>query len=234
MNGLYIAASGAAGQVAQMDTVANNLANSNTPGFRRFLNVMQSIEGNGSPYQYAASGGIPVIDMAQGPLVETNNPLDVAITGSAFFTVQTPNGNAYTRNGQLQVAPDGTLLAAGHPVLSEAGSTIILPGGPVVIGGDGSVSVDNAPIARLQLVDPSGTTIEPAGPGLYRPSGAENLPSATSSQVHQGFLENPTGSDVTEMVSIMDISRNYESAMKTIRDIDNDQNQAIQAFTLQA
>jgi flagellar basal-body rod protein FlgF len=234
MNGLYIAASGAASQVAQLDTVANNLANSNTPGFRRFLNVMQSIEGNGSPYQYAASGGTPMIDMAQGPLVETNNPLDLAITGSAFLTVQTPDGNAYTRNGELQVSPDGTLLAAGHPLLSEAGSTIILPAGAVVIGGDGTINVNNAPIARLQLVDPSHAAMEPAGPSLYRPAGVEKLPPATNSQVHQGFLENPTGSDVSEMVSIVDVSRNYESAMKTIQDIDGNQNQAIQAFTLQA
>jgi len=89
MNGLYIAASGAASQVAQLDTVANNLVNSNTPGFRRFVNVLQSIEGNGSPYQYAASGGTPVVEMAQGPLRETSNPLDVAITGPAFLIVQT-------------------------------------------------------------------------------------------------------------------------------------------------
>lgn len=234
MNGLYIAASGAASQVAEIDAVANNLANSNTPGFRRFLNVMQSIEGNGSPYEYAASGGTPVIDMAQGPLQETNNPLDVAITGSAFLVVRTPDGNAYTRNGELQVAPDGTLQAAGQPVLREGGGTIIMPAGPVVIGGDGSISVNGAPVAKLQLVDPSRSTMEPVGSSLYRPVGDEPLPLATNSQIHQGFVENPTGSNIAEMVSMMDVSRNYESAMKAIHDIDDNQNQTIQALTLQA
>ena len=234
MNGLYIAASGAASQVAQLDTVANNLVNSNTPGFRRFVNVLQSIEGNGSPYQYAASGGTPVVDMAQGPLRETSNPLDVAITGPAFLIVQTPHGNAYTRNGELEVAGDGKLLAAGQPVLGESGSTITMPAGPVAIGSDGSINVNSLPVGKLQLADPSHVTMEPMGSSLYKPVGDQPLPPATNSQIHQGFLEDPTGSDAAEMVSIMDVSRNYESAMKSIHAIDDNQNQAIQAFTLNA
>src|SRR3989442_1248906 len=99
MNGLYVVASGAASQLAGIDVAANNLANLNTPGYRRFMSVMESVEGNGSPYQFAQSDPSPRVDMTQGPLKATNNPLDVAITGSAFFPVQTPDGIAYTRDG---------------------------------------------------------------------------------------------------------------------------------------
>src|SRR5262249_39755108 len=130
MNSIYLAASGAASQLAELNTASNNLANLDTPGYRRFVNVLESVQGNGSPYQYASAGQSSQRDMAQGPLQNTGNPHDIAITGPAFLTVQAPDGStAYTRNGQLEVAGDGTLLAAGHPVLGEGGATIILQPG---------------------------------------------------------------------------------------------------------
>lgn len=235
MNGLYLAASGAAGQLAGLEVTANNLANLNTPGYRRFQSVLQSIKGQASPYQYAAADPVPLIDMSQGPLQATGNPLDVAITGQAFFIVRTPEGNAYTRNGELQIAPDGTLLAAGKPVVDDRGGTITMPPGTVSIGGDGSLSVNGAHVATVALADPAGIPMMPVGGSLYRPAINQTLPvNSGGSQIHQGFIERPTGSEVGEMVSMMDVMRNYESAMKAVQSIDQQQDQAIQAFTLQA
>jgi len=236
MNGTYLAASGASALFDAMDTAANNLANANTPGYRRFMSVMQSVSGNGSPYDYAASDASPTLDMSQGPLQATNNPLDVAITGDAFLAVQGPEGTAYTRDGQLQVGPDGTLTAAGYPLLKPDGSTITLPPGNVVIAGDGSISVNGSPVAQLMLADPAGIQMLPAGGNLYQPQGDATLPQAQqgTSQIHQGYLENPTGNETATMISMMDAMRGYESAMKAVSAIDNNQNQAIQAFTLNA
>jgi flagellar basal-body rod protein FlgF len=236
MNSIYLAASGAASQLAELNTVSNNLANLDTPGYRRFVNVLESVQqSNGSPYQYASAGQTSQIDMAQGPLQDTGNPLDVAITGPAFLNVQAPDGStAYTRNGQLQVGGDGTLLAAGHPVLSAGGGTIILQPGQLTVGADGSLSVASKPAGKLALSDPTGVTMVPGGESIYRTADGSALPPSTASQLHQGMLEHSTGTEMGEMVSMMDGMRNYESAMNTVHQIDSNQGQAIQAFTLQA
>ena len=235
MNSIFIAASGAASQAASLDTVSNNLANLDTPGYRRFINVLDSVQGNGSPYQYASTAQTSQIDMAQGPLQDTGNPLDVGITGPAFLTVQAADGStAYTRNGSLSVSEDGTLMAAGHPVIGDGGSPILVQPGPLTIGSDGAVSVAGQPMGRLGLADPTDITMIPKGTSLYLPSDASTLPPATNSQVHQGMLEHSTGTEMGEMVATMNAMRNYESAMNTVHSIDSNQSQAIQAFTLQA
>ena len=234
MNGLFMAASGAASQLNGLGTAADNLANLNTPGFRNFQNVIESVSGNGTPYQYAASAPA-TINLAQGPMQATGNPLDVAISGPGFMTVQTPNGNAYTRNGTLHIESDGTLTAAGYPILNSTGAPInVGQGGNVTIGGDGSISVNGTPSGQIALADPAGTQMVPAGASLYRTANGEVLPLATNSQVHQGFLEGSAGSEMGTMVSMLNMMRNYDASMKAVHSIDTNQNQAIQAFTLTA
>lgn len=235
MNGLYVAAAGALSQLAGLDTTAQNLANVGTSGFRRFLSVVQSVQGHGSPYEYAAADPSPPLDLAQGPLQATGNPLDFAITGTAFLTVQTPDGPAYTRNGELEIGPGGILMAAGKPVIGEGGDTVTMPAGAVSLGGDGSIDVAGQPVARMALVDPAGATMLSIGGSLYRPAENQKLPPSTGDgQVHQGFVERSTGTEVGEMVSLMNVMRSYEAAMKSVTSIDDNQNRAIQAFTLQA
>jgi flagellar basal-body rod protein FlgF len=234
MNGLFLAASGATSLLAGLGVAADNLANLNTPGFRRFQNVIESVNGNDTPYQYAASAP-PAIDMSAGPMQSTSNPMDVAVSGPGFMVVQTPTGNAYTRNGTLHVESDGTLTASGYPVLSQTGATINLgQGGNVTIGGDGVIGVNGKPNGQIAMVDPSGTEMVPAGASLYRTAHGEVLPPATNSQMHQGFLEGSAGSEMGTMVSMLSMMRNYDASMKAVHAIDANQNQAIQAFTLTA
>ena len=234
MNGLFLAASGPASQLEGLGTTADNLANLNTPGFRNFQNVIESVNGNGTPYQYAASTPA-TINLAQGPMQSTSNPMDVAVSGPGFMTVQTPTGNAYTRNGTLHIESDGTLTAAGYPLLNQAGQTINLgQGGTVMIGADGSISVNGIPSGQIALADPTGTEMVPAGASLYHTANGEVLPPATNSQVHQGYLEGSAGSEMGSMVSMLDMMRNYDSSMKAMHAIDTNQSQAIQTFTLTA
>jgi flagellar basal-body rod protein FlgF len=236
MNGLYLAASGAASQLNALDLTTINLANAAVPGYRRFTPVIQSVSGNGSPYQFAVTTADAQVDLTQGPVYATGDPLDVALTGPAFIAVQTPSGLAYTRNGQLQQTADGSLLAAGQPVLQAGGSTIKLPAGRPMIGSDGSISVGGVPVARIQLGDASGTAMVRAGASLYKPQDGNPLPtpSAPSDLVRQGFLEGSAGSTIGGMVSMTGIMRNYESAMRAVQAIDENQSQAVQAFTLSA
>jgi len=234
MNGLYLAASGAAADLQMLDLAASNMANSSTPGFRRVLAATQAITGNGSPYEYAATPASGPIDMKPGPIEPTGNPLDVGVTGPGFLVVQTPDGYAYTRNGELQVSENGQLMAAGAPVVGEGGSPITLTAGTVTIGGDGTVSVNGQPRGRIALADPSGLALTPVGQGLYRAPNGATLPTGASGQFHQGFLERSSGSGIGGMVSMMSLSRSYESSMKTLQAIDQNQSRTIDAFTLQA
>jgi flagellar basal-body rod protein FlgF len=234
MNGLYLAASGAAAGLQTLDFVTSNLANLSTPGFRRILAATQAVTGNGSPYEYAETPATASIDMHQGPLQATGNPLDVAITGSGFLVVQTPDGYAYTRNGELQVSETGELMAAGAPVVGEGGGTITLTPGTISVGGDGTINVNGQPRGRIALADPSGLTLTPIGQGLYRPAGGAVLPLGGVGQFHQGFVERSTGSEVAQMVSMMSVSRSYESSMKAVQVIDENHSRTIDAFTLNA
>lgn len=235
MNGLYLAASGAAATLGALSAVADNIANLSTPGFKRILNEAQAVNGNGSPYQFATSDEAPAIDTSQGPLQATNNPMDVAVSGTGFITVQGPNGTAYTRNGTLAVQPDGTLTAAGYPVLTPGGATIsINRPGTLVIGGDGSVNLNGQPVGQIGMAEPAGTKMAALGASLYRGANGEELPPATNSQMHQGFLEGATGTEMGQMVSMLSMMRNYEASMKAVQNIDTSQGQVIQAFTLQA
>jgi len=233
--GLYLAASGAAVTLNALSSIADNIANLGTPGFKRLLNDAEAAGGNGSPYQFALPQASPTIDTSQGPIQATNNPMDVAVTGPGFITVQGPNGIAYTRNGTLGVQPDGTLTAAGYPVLSSSGGTILIKTpGNVVIGGDGTINLNGNPVGRIGIADPSGVKMVALGANLYRGANGEELPPATNTQMHQGFLEGATGSEMGEITSMLSMMRNYESSMKAVQNIDNSQGQVIQAFTLQA
>jgi flagellar basal-body rod protein FlgF len=234
LNGLYLAASGAASQLGGLGTAADNLANLNTPGFRRFQSVIEAVNGNGTPYQFAA-GTPATIDLMQGPMQSTGDPLNVALSGPGFMEVQTPHGVAYTRNGTLEIASDGTLTASGYPLLNQTGAPINLgKGGNLVIGDDGSVSLSGIPSGQIALGDPTGITMVPAGASIYRTATGETLPAASNSQLHQGFLEGSAGSEMGTMVSMLSMMRNYDAAMKAVHSIDTNQSQAIQAFTMTA
>jgi flagellar basal-body rod protein FlgF len=236
MIGLYLAASGAAATLGALSSVSDNLANLSTPGFKRILNDAQAVSGNGSPYQFAAPSSSATIDISQGPMQATNNPMDVGVSGTGFITVQGPNGTAYTRNGTLAIQPDGTLTAAGYPVLTPSGGTISIkqPGTPV-IATDGTISVNGQPVGQIALAEPPpGTKMAALGASLYHAENGEELVPATNSQMHQGFLEGATGSEMGEITSMLSMMRNYEASMKAVHDIDTSQAQVIQAFTLQA
>lgn len=234
MNALYLAASGAVSQLTQLDTAASNLSNASTPGFRRLFTPIEATGGNDSPYEFAAASS-PRLDLDQGPINQTGNPLDVAVIGPAFITVSTPQGPAYTRNGALQLAPDGSLLAAGQPVESAAGGALKLPPGPVAIASDGSVSVAGTPAGRIALANPAEAGMVALGASLYGSADGEPLaPADAGSALRQGFLESSTGSAISSMVAMMGAMRSYQATMNSIKAVDQNTNQAAQAFTLQA
>src|SRR5579875_2162217 len=176
-SGLYAACAGLVARAEAVDTLANNLANLNTAGFRGRHNTFSSVLGEHGKHQlslvnqdandYGVLSGTR-LDTTQGVLQPTGNPLDVAIEGPGYFPVQTATGTAYTRAGNFRVSANHQLVTAeGDPVLGENGPITIL-GAPVSIGSDGAISVNGALAGKLKVVDfPANIDPQSAGTSYF-------------------------------------------------------------------
>jgi flagellar basal-body rod protein FlgF len=224
-SGYYAALSGLLARGQALDTAANNLANASTNGFRAENNFFRdALLGPNAPNSqlntalndYGVIGGNQV-DLQQGQLSVTGNPLDVALQGSGFFQVQGDNGVRYTRDGAFHRAPDGTLRTSRNErVLQANGNPIILPLGKVDIAFDGTVSVEGGVVGRISAVDfPPGTDIEPEGASLLRAPQQAARP-ATAVEVHQGSLEGSNLDVVTGTTQLMLIQRQAEMMQKAL------------------
>jgi flagellar basal-body rod protein FlgF/flagellar basal-body rod protein FlgG len=203
-----------------LDTIAHNVANVSTSGFRGSHNVFSSVLAttgestlsvlNQDANDYGVLSGTQ-LDTTQGALTSTGNDLDVAIEGAGYFTVQTASGTVYTRAGNFRVSPKGQLTtAAGDPVLGDNGPITIV-GEPVSISADGTISVDGAITGRLKLAEfAPATQIESAG-GTYYAAPAGSAVAATNSKVHQGELEGSNVNPITSVVELITAQREVEN-----------------------
>ena len=157
-SGYYAAYSGLLARTEALDSAASNLSNSGTKGFRAEREYFRSaIMGpdalnsqlNRTVNDFGVLGGNR-LDLGQGSLVPTGNPLDLAIEGQGFFAIQTKSGIRYTRDGQFQRSVDGSLITEqGEPVLNARYQPIRIPGGDVTISSEGVISVDGAAVGNL-------------------------------------------------------------------------------------
>lgn len=234
--GLYIAASGMLAEQTRQDQIANDLANSSTPGYKADRSMQASfgsmlLENTASGQAIGTLGlGAQITstytDLTPAPLKETDEPLDLALDGQGFFAVQTPAGTRYTRDGQLVVDGGGQLATAtGYPVLDANGRTIAVGGSDgLEIDTGGAVSRNGRVLGTLAVVSlttplKQGDTLFAGTPGP-RPAGTA---------VRQGFLEG-SGVDPTKaMVDMITSLRTYESDQKAISSIDETLQKGIQA-----
>src|SRR3954449_12749286 len=211
----------------ELDVVANNIANLNTTGFKADNVVFQELLMPGArANQFAGSDRqlsfvqdrATWLDLSQGPVEHTGNPLDVAISGNAFLTVQTPRGDRYTRNGALQVNSQGQLVTSeGLQVIGTNGPIVFQPNDrEISIGIDGTISVREgqstvdaqrgklklASFATPRLLQKDGTStyVAPAGVTPQVP---------TDAKVTQGAIEKSNVQSVTEMGRMIEITRTY-------------------------
>jgi len=224
-SGYYAACTALAARTRALDTIANNLANASTPGFRAEHNVFSAVlaeqrQAGGSALNramndYGVMSGT-TLDRSQGALQKTGNDLDVAIQGTGFFAVQTAKGTMYTRDGSFQVSALGQLVTpAGDPVLGQKGVINMLPG-PVSISPDGSISSRGALAGKLKLVDfKPGTDLVSAGATYYAAPEANEIP-AVGSTVKQGALENSNVNPVASMVELISAQRSAEMMQKAV------------------
>jgi flagellar basal-body rod protein FlgG len=234
--GLYIAASGMLAEQTRQDQIANDLANASTPGYKSDTAVQSSFGSmlleNTATGQQIGSLGLGaqitrvVTDMNPAPLKQTDEPLDVALDGQGFLTVQTPQGRRYTRDGQLVVDGGGRLATAtGYPVLDNAGRPIAVGGSDgLTIGTDGQVSRNGRAIATLGVA--SLTNPVKQGDTLFNGT-AGPRPAATV--VRQGYLEGSGIDPTTAMVDMITSLRTFESDQKAVTSIDETLQKGISA-----
>ena len=245
-NALLIGLSRQAVLERQIDVVANNIANVNTSGYKADKSLFEEYLNTPAHEDNFVGGDRRVSfvqdrstyrDMTQGALEETKNPLDVAINGPAFLTVQTQGGERYTRDGNLQINNQGQLVtAAGNPVLGTAGPivfqqtdhdiNITADGTITVVEGTGRTDSIRGTLRLVSFTDAQQVLKE--GFNLYA-AGEGGTPQAdTKSRLRQGFIEQSNVNSVAEMSRMMEVSRAYTSIANLMNQQSELQKTAIQ------
>lgn len=241
--GLYIAATGMLSSMARQDTIASNLANVNTVGYKgdrvvneTFNDLFLSNMRTGQPagqINFGTRVAGTVTDYSQGSFRNTDNPLDVAIAGDGFFMVQTTKpGNPieYTRNGQFTRSADGYLMTQkGEYVLSSARQRMFVGAGDPVITQDGRVYT-----ADQQLSGQLGIMRLDIENGATRKVGDNNwagpelgLATAPATQVRQRFVEASGVNSIKEMIEMITTMRGYEASQRAVMAIDGTLDKAV-------
>jgi flagellar basal-body rod protein FlgF len=224
-SGMYAALSGNLSAMRRLEVISNNLANASTPGFKadqiQFESVLAGVK-NPSTQDPSLSNERFSTDFTSGPLQKSDNVLDVALDGDGFFVVQTPQGPAYTRQGNFHRGAGGKLVTADGYEVQGQGGPISVAGGRIQIGGDGVVTVDGSPAGTLAQVDfPKPYALSKAGAGLFVPADPQTATTPSSAQVKQGFLESSNVKVVVEMARMIETSRYFESCAKAVKSYDD-------------
>jgi flagellar basal-body rod protein FlgF len=196
------------------------------------------VGGAGHATRAFAVASTPGANLAAGPIQPTGRDLDIAIEGDGFLSVQALDGSeAYTRNGSLDVSPDGELRTrSGLTVLGEGGPLIVPPDSKITIGRDGTVSaVTEGPdaaastvIGRLKLVKIDGADILRGGDGLFRLKGGNPADADASVVATSGALEGSNVNAVSAMVDMINLARQFEMHMKLLQSADTNAQRASQ------
>jgi flagellar basal-body rod protein FlgF len=209
----------AAARAEQLDSIADNLANVETPGYKAARPAFQSFlpsKSGGTSDKVATAIVGNGADQSRGMLVTTQGPLDVVPDQDSFMMVQTATGPAYTRNGRLVVSPDGLLVSNGRPVIGMSGNPIPVPiGFTPQVTELGTIVIDKVEVDRLALFKIQGTATH-VGPSLYGPGpGAEVVPVDLGVAVGQLEMGNSTPLEAT--VQMIGAQRQFETAMQAIQ-----------------
>lgn len=221
-NSGYVGLSRQIGLQRELTTVANNLANMNTNGFRRegaiFAEHIEALQ-NGNPSLSMSTLSRRFVDLSAGELKITNEPLDVAIDGEGFFLVETPNGERLTRDGAFSLNADREIVNAQQQrILDESGGAITIPQGQdnVTISEDGSIFAGGQPVGRLGVVSADPANLIREGLNLFEAQ-AGYAP-VEDARVQQGVVEGSNVSAIEEMARLIEVQRTYEASKRFTED----------------
>jgi flagellar basal-body rod protein FlgF len=213
-----IAASGLRARMESLELLANNVANASTGGYkadREFYSLYAAPEAEGATTMPLIEK--PWIDMSQGLVHETGNPLDLALTGKGFFAVDGPTGPLYTRNGNFRLAADGKLITAdGYTVRGTGAPFRLDPSRSIDIAADGTIRQNGLVTGKLEVVDFTSTAgLAKQGSNYLRIGDPTVKPSApTGAAIEQGRLEASNTGSAESAVRLVNVMRQFEMLQK--------------------
>ncbi|MGB7844498.1 MAG: flagellar hook-basal body complex protein [Candidatus Acidiferrum sp.] len=232
-SGFYSAFTGFSSRLDALDLLANNLANTNTPGYKAQYAFYRALPAwlqeslttplNQAVNRYGVLGG-PRIDFLASNLETTGNPTDVVLEGSGFLSAQTKNGVRYTRSGNFQLSSKRQLITAQGDLVLGEGGPIQIPSGQLTISQDGTVSVDGGIVAKLKVTEffPD-IQLTPEGSAYFAaPEGAGKL--AANPSVCQGALETSNSNPVRAAVALIELQRSAQMMEKALSIFHNEFN----------
>ena len=233
---LYVALSSQIALERRLDTIADNVANASTIGFRatgvKFEDV---VSGTGSKSVSFASSGKTYLSGAHGALTETGNPFDFAIQGDAWFAIDTPVGTVMTRDGRFSMNENGELMSIeGHPVLDAGGAPIQLDprNGPPKAGADGSLRQNDQLVGSIGVYtfDPGENFVRYGNSGIVPARTPEPVTDRSDTGIAQGFLEESNVNPVLEITRLIMVQRAFENTAALMRQTDSSTDEAIKTL----
>jgi flagellar basal-body rod protein FlgF len=220
-NTSYVIMSRQAGLSKELTSIANNIANADTTGFRRegvlFSEYVKSLGSAERSLSQTRVGG-HFFDGSGGAMTKTGGAFDVAIDGEGFFAVETPRGERLTRAGSFMLNAEGQLTTPeGYSVLGEGGSPITIPpgAGEITIAADGAIAGGSVPLGRLTLVTAPETTLQREGGSLFKAT--EPTQAVERPQLRQGFVEGSNVNSVVELSRLIEVQRAYELGQQLLQ-----------------
>ncbi len=212
----YTALTRQSGLMREMQTVANNIANSSTTGYRRegviFSEYVQKLD-KGDASLSMATANARLIDLQQGALTQTNGSFDLAIEGDGFFMVEGADGPLLTRAGAFTPSAEGELMTPdGLRLLDAGGAPVFVPpdAGSISVAADGTMSADGRPLTQIGLYLPTDPNDLKHRDGVRftAPGGTE--PVLEGASILQGFVEGSNVNPVQEITRMIEVQRSYE------------------------
>jgi flagellar basal-body rod protein FlgF len=215
-NGIYVAVSAQVALERRLETIADNIANMNTVGYRATgVSFESEMVRAGDAAMNYVSPGSDYIARGVGGLVKTDNSLDFAIQGDGWFGIRTPSGAAYTRDGRARIDESGTLRTLnGDPILDAGGAPILVDtaGGPLVVSTDGMISQNGRQVGAIGLfaIDANANLRRAENSGVVPDKPAKAILDFTRDGVVQGAVESSNVDPVKEMTRLIEVTRAFD------------------------
>ena len=232
----YVGMSGQLAIEKRLQTIANNVANMNTAGFREEKVTFETVLSNtgDTPVAFATEGQT-YLSRRSGDLTKTDNPLDVAVQGDAWLAVKTPSGVAYTHDGRLKIGPSGEVQSVNNfPVLDAGGSSMILDpsAGPPTIAADGMMTQGGRQVGAIGLfsIDPDAKLTRALNSGVIPDKAATPVLDFTNTGVVQGFVEGSNVNPIQEISKLIEIQHALDSVTQMSETSDSTLQDAIKTL----
>ncbi|MBB3233727.1 flagellar basal-body rod protein FlgF [Phyllobacterium endophyticum] len=234
-NSIYVGLSAQISLERRLDVLAHNIANMSTPGFRATGMKFDAMISKAAENSSFVTAGESYIETNAGPITQTGNPLDVAAKGDVWFSLQSPAGQVYTRDGRMQMSITGELLSVkGYPMLDAGGQPLTIDpnGGPPDISSDGAVYQNGRQVGAIGLftISPNAKLTYFDNSSIVPSVAAQPAIDNPNAGVIQGSIEGSNVDAISEMTRLMSVTRAFERVDALLRGNENTFSEAIKTL----